>query len=327
MVRKWTRQQPTVTDHHRGARVWWRRILTLAMVALIIGVCVNQAHHIEWDKVIAAVRANTGSVVIRASGLAMLGYFIYSCFDLLAIPTLRHQIPPLRIMAIGVVVYAFNLNVGALIGSVGFRFRLYSKLLPPAAIAHIVGLGIFTNWIGYLWIAGILCLWGKLPLSLLFSSPSQIGTTASQLIGVVMLVVACSYVGLCAGVSRRSWSVWGHDIVLPSMRVALAQSVLGAAHWVCISGVLWVLMRQEVPYVVIMGAQLVSSVAGAVAHIPGGLGIMEIVFVAMLGDRVPNYKILGALFTYRAIYYLVPFVFATLLYFILEARLRVKHAR
>jgi uncharacterized membrane protein YbhN (UPF0104 family) len=302
-----------------GLRARWPLVKKLAIIAfalVVIALLVDQAREVEWGKVFEAVESNTWPVLLRAAGVVVLSYLIYSCFDLLAIPYLGHRIPPIRVMAVGIVAYAFNLNMGSLVGSVGFRFRLYLRLgLKAAEITRIVGLSLTTNWLGYLWVAGGIFAWGVLPIP----DNWRVGSGALQVIGMGMVAAAAAYVAVCAWSPRRSWSVRGHDIYLPSGWVALAQSALGAACWMTIGAVVWVLMRHDVPYPVVLGILLLSGIAGAVTHIPGGLGVVEAVFVAMMAGQVPHYEILGTLLTYRALYYLGPFVVAAVLYFILEA--------
>ncbi|OZI23409.1 hypothetical protein CAL26_08125 [Bordetella genomosp. 9] len=306
----------------QGLRARWpllRKIIFIAFALLVIGLLVNLARDVEWEKVMEAVRANTWPVLLRACGVAVASYLIYACFDLLAIPYLGHKIPPLRVMAVGIVAYAFNLNMGSLIGSVGFRFRLYLKMgLQAAEITRIVGLSLTTNWLGYFWVAGGLFAWGVLPIP----DNWNIGAGALRVIGAAMVLAAVAYVALCAWSRRRSWTIRGHEIFLPSGKVALAQSVLGSACWMSIGMVVWTLMRHDVSYALVLGVLLLSGIAGAVTHIPGGLGVVEAVFVAMLSGQVPHYEILGTLLTYRAVYYLGPFAIAAVLYFILEAGIR-----
>src|SRR3546814_3851721 len=65
--------------------------------------------------------------ILRLAALfAAASYAIYACFDWFA-RIYTPQVPKLRQFEIALVSYAFNLNLGALIGSVGFRYRLYSR--------------------------------------------------------------------------------------------------------------------------------------------------------------------------------------------------------
>ncbi|ALM83902.1 lysylphosphatidylglycerol synthase domain-containing protein [Bordetella sp. N] len=304
-----------------GWRRHWpllKKVFFTAFALLVIGLIADQARNVEWGKVLEAMQAYTWPVLLRAAGLAVLSYLIYSCFDLLAIPYLGHMIPPVRVMAVGIVAYAFNLNMGSLIGSVGFRFRLYLRLgLAAGEITRIIGLSLTTNWLGYLWVAGGLFAWGVLPIP----DNWNISNYALRGIGVGMLVAAVAYVALCGLARKRSWTVRGHELELPSFKIAVAQSLLGSACWLSIGLVVWSLLRHDVSFALVLGVLLLSGIAGAVTHIPGGLGVVEAVFVAMLGGQVPHYEIIGTLLTYRAVYYLGPFALAALLYFFLEARL------
>ena len=58
---------------------------------------------------------------------------------------------------------------------------------------------------------------------------------------------------------------------------------------------------------------LTSVMATLIVRVPGGLGVLETVFVALLGYRVPQGQLLAALLAYRGIYYLLPLVLATAL--------------
>jgi uncharacterized membrane protein YbhN (UPF0104 family) len=64
---------------------------------------------------------------------------------------------------------------------------------------------------------------------------------------------------------------------------------------------------------------MTSAIAGIWSHVPAGIGVTEVVFLAMLGGRAPESDILAALVVFRAAYYLLPFAFAVLAYIYLEA--------
>jgi uncharacterized membrane protein YbhN (UPF0104 family) len=67
---------------------------------------------------------------------------------------------------------------------------------------------------------------------------------------------------------------------------------------------------------------LVAAVAGVIAHVPAGLGVLEGVFVAFLGPTLGHGQVLAALIAYRALYYLAPLSIAAIAYFVLEAKAR-----
>ena len=58
-------------------------------------------------------------------------------------------------------------------------------------------------------------------------------------------------------------------------------------------------------------------------HVPAGLGVAEVVFVAVLAGGFPDPRILAALLAWRAAYYLVPLAAAVAFYAHVEARASV----
>ena len=79
--------------------------------------------------------------------------------------------------------------------------------------------------------------------------------------------------------------------------------------------------------VAILGILLISCVAGVVAHIPAGLGVLETVFLALLHGQLAQGTLVAALLGYRTLYYLVPLLLAVLTYLILEKRAKAMRRR
>jgi uncharacterized membrane protein YbhN (UPF0104 family) len=67
--------------------------------------------------------------------------------------------------------------------------------------------------------------------------------------------------------------------------------------------------------------------AGAVTHVPGGLGVTETVFVTLLADTLPAPTVLAALLTYRALYYITPLIIGSTMFILFEARMRSRRLR
>ena len=95
-----------------------------------------------------------------------------------------HRLPEPTVMAITFVSYAFNLNMGTIVGAVGMRVRLYSRLgLAPGQITRVVGMSMLTNWLGYFLLAGLaFLLW---PLAL--PDDWHLGRTALRALGAALV--------------------------------------------------------------------------------------------------------------------------------------------
>jgi hypothetical protein len=108
--------------------------------------------------------------------------------------------------------------------------------------------------------------------------------------------------------------------------MALLQVALSATNWALMAALIWTLLEARVEYPAVLCALLAAAVAGVLSHVPAGIGVLEAVFVALLGDRVPKETLIATLLAYRAVYYLLPLAIAAVLYFAFEMRVRRRKA-
>ncbi|MNJ70414.1 Inner membrane protein YbhN [compost metagenome] len=80
------------------------------------------------------------------------------------------------------------------------------------------------------------------------------------------------------------------------------------------------LLPDELFYPSILGILLISCVAGVIAHVPAGLGVLETVFLALLQGQLGQGTLVAALLGYRTLYYLIPLLLALVAYLVLEKR-------
>jgi uncharacterized membrane protein YbhN (UPF0104 family) len=296
-------------------RRWGGRVFLLAFFCLAGWLAWRQAQTVDWSEVLATLRDYRASTLAIAFALAATSYALYGCFDVLSRRYVGARLSNRRAALIGAVSYAFNLNIGSIVGGAGFRFRLYSRLgVEQGTIAAMIAFSIATNWIGYLLVAGAVFAIGGVA----FPEGWKAGDGAMRVIGAVMVALALGYVASCRFSRRREFSFRGRAFRLPSCGMALQQLLLGASNWLVIAGVVFVLLGHQASYPTVLAVVCVASIAGAVAHIPGGLGVIEGVFVAMLGWSIGTGAILAAVLAYRAVYYLVPLAVAGVLFLLLE---------
>lgn len=301
----------------RAAWPWLRRILTITFFALLATLLVRQARAIDWDAVVDTVTGLPLLVLLAAAALACASHLLYSTFDLLGRRNTHHGLPTGRVMAITFVSYAFNLNMGSLVGGVASRYRLYARMgLDAPTITRVMAFSMMTNWLGYLLLGGLLLAFGLVPLP----SEWEIHPVLLPIAGVVIALVPMAYLGLCSLPSRRTWSVRGHTFQLPSFRMGVLQLAISCANWALIAGVLYVLLQDQLPYQTVLAVLLLAAVAGVITHVPAGLGVLEAVFVALLGAIVAPATLIGTLLAYRALYYLAPLAIAVLMFMWLETR-------
>lgn len=305
---------------------WWKplkRVLTVGFLLAVIALLVMQGRAVDWDEVGGAISRMRRAELIGAALLTVVSFAVYSCYDLLGRAYTKHGLGRVQVMTVAFISYAFNLNMGSLIGGVGFRYRLYSKLgLENGVITRILGLSLVTNWIGYLCLAGIVFS------ARLLDVPDNWKVTTNQLqwAGFAFLAIVAAYLCMCAFAKRREFKVRGHELHLPPLRMAFMQLALSMTNWLLMAAVVYLLFAHRIPFVTVFCVLMISSVAGIITHVPAGLGVLEAVFVTLLGGQLPKGEVLASLLAYRAIYFIAPLAIATIVYGVTEARTRRRKA-
>ena len=314
--------EPQQSPRKLTDRVWWPWLKhgVAAVFFVLVGyLLVSQARTIEWGKVLSSLQAYPLSAIGGAAALAAASYVLYSCFDLLGRHYTGHKLATPTVMTLTFVSYAFNLNLGSVLGGVAFRYRLYTRLgLALGVITRVTSFSMLANWTGYLLLAGL--VFSLQPPAL--PANWQIDASQLRLIGLVLLAMALAYLGACAFSHQRTFRLRGHEIELPSLRLAGLQVAMGAGNWLLMSGILFVLLQQRIDFFSVVSVLLLAAIAGVITHIPGNLGVLEAVFVALLSHRMPRHELLAGVVAYRAMYYIVPLLIATVIYLVMETQVK-----
>lgn len=288
-------------------------VFPLAVLALVA----RAARAIDWPQVGTTLAGYDAGMLVAATALTVVSYLVYSGYDLAARRYAHHALPTRRVMLIAGIAYALALNIGALVGGTGFRFRMYSHAgLGVAVISRVIIFSTSTNWLGYLVLAGVLFASGSVVPPPRFAS----GAGWLQAAGFVMAALALAYLFACHRLHGRIFHVRGHHFRLPSVPLALTQFGLAMVNWSLMAAIIFVLLPAPADYPTVLGACLFAAVATALAHVPAGLGVLEAVFVAVFAHRIAPTQVLAALLAYRAIYFLVPLLLAVAGYALLELR-------
>lgn len=298
---------------------WLRRTGAWLFLGLVAVLLVRQARTVDWPSVLRALHDIPRPALLAALAVSAASFALYSTFDLLGRRMTRHRLGAGAVMGVTFVSYAFNLNLGTLVGGVAFRYRLYARLgLDTPTITRVVGFSMLTNWLGYAAVAGSAFLLWPMPLP----PEWRIGPTALRGLGGAALALAIAYLLLCGFARGRVWHVRGHALETPGAAMAWLQLLLSCANWSLMGCVIWLLLQQQLPYPQVLAVLLVAALAGVLTHVPAGLGVLETVFVALLSHRLPADRLLGALLAYRAVYYLAPLAVALVGYAAMEMRAR-----
>ncbi|MFT3804242.1 MAG: lysylphosphatidylglycerol synthase domain-containing protein [Burkholderiaceae bacterium] len=302
-------------------RAWWSgrvaRGLGAGFIVLVLAAVAYAATRVQWREVLAALRDTPPTVLAGAFAIGLCSLLVYGCYDLIGRAWVGHRLTVRQVMQTAFVSYAFNLNLGSLIGGVGMRLRLYQRLgLPNDRIARVIGLALATNWLGFAAVGGV--LYSLAPITL--PADWKVGGGGLRVIGVMLVVLVAGYVLACAFGRRRTLGWRNHHLTLPTWRMAVLQLLVGAINWMMIGMMLYVLLRRQVPYQQVLGVYLLGALAGLLMRVPAGLGVLEAVFLTLIATPQTHHQVLAAVLAYRALYYLIPLAVAAALYVGKEVR-------
>ncbi len=268
-------------------------------------------------KVIASVIASKLSVIPPQSYLfalasTLVAYAALAWYDRIALIHLGKQrgISWVYISVCSFVTYALSHNIGASVVSGGMvRLRAYTaKGLSAAEIAVLVALCSFTFAFGTLILLGIVLVVEPeiiRPLTSL-SRHFAIGDAAARLVGVGFLVFCLIYV-LGAWLKLRPLKIGNFRIVYPGLPIVARQCLAAPLELMGAAGIIYFALPAEgnPGFQIVLGAFLLSFSAGLLSQVPGGVGVMEAVFLAVM-PGVPATAVFAALLVWRLFYLLLP---------------------
>jgi uncharacterized membrane protein YbhN (UPF0104 family) len=252
----------------------------------------------------------TGYVLAGFS--ALMAYIALAWYDRIALIHLNRQkdISWPFVASCSFVTYALGHNLGASVLSGGLvRLRAYgSKGLSAAEVAILVALCSFTFVYGTVLLLGfVLVVQPEIVHPLAEMIPRlDLPTPLIQLIGAVML-------GLCALYVLGSWRHFkpvhfrSVHIVYPRLPVVARQLMAAPLELIAAAGIIYFVLPEagHPGLITVLGAFLLSFSAGLLSQTPGGIGVMEAVFLAVLPTVAPS-AVIAALLIWRLMYLLIP---------------------
>lgn len=311
-----------VPERRSPTRRWlMRAVLAVFYVALAVMLW-TIGRELDWAEAATAFAALPIGTILTAAGCSLSCYALYAAYELLAARQARIALSQPQIAAIGFASYACNLSLGAMLGALGLRLRLYTaRGIDAACVARVIAFNLMTNWSGYLLVLGmaLLCLRIEPPPAW------RIGATALQVIGAGLLAIVAGYLWACARARRRTWRWRRLTIELPALQIALIQLALSVPVWLLGAASLYALLPAA-DFGLVLVTLLGSAVIGLVVRVPAGLGVVEAVFIASLGGQLGQAPLLAALLAYRCVHYLAPLALGLATFAALEFAGRSKRA-
>jgi len=292
-------------------------LLILAAAAFVLNELLRDA---DFGKVAAALKAQPIQKIAAAGAFVVAGYVTLTFYDLFALHTIgRHKVPYAVAALASFASSTIGHSLGAAVLTGGLiRFRIYSvwglTVVDIAKIAFVTGM---TFWLGNAFLLGGATAYAPEAASAVDHLPLWI----NRAIGLAGLAAIACYL-LWLTPRRRAVGRSGWRIVLPSLRFTLVQIGIGALDLSLVTMAMYILLppTPAVGFVTVLVIFLTATLLGTVSHAPGGLGVIEATMLVGLA-QFQREELLAALLTFRALYFVLPLLLATISLGLRELRL------
>ncbi|PKR91252.1 hypothetical protein CXZ10_00620 [Pleomorphomonas diazotrophica] len=297
-------------------RYFWPMVAT-ATIVLSVWLLLRELRGLSLEKVGDSLAAIPSPHWALAAGSTLLAYAALAGYDRVALLHLGKRISWWFITICSFTTYALSHNIGASVVSGGVvRYRAYStKGLSPAEIGLLVAFCSFTFILGTITLIGLVLV---LDPDIMLRFGDLLPITASRATGVLLLLLVALYI--LGSVMRFKPLRLGPLVIdYPSLHVTLSQLAVGVCELLGAAGIIYFALPDagNPGYFIVLGIFLMSFSAALISHVPGGLGVLELVFVMGLPDMA-DADVIAALLVFRLFYLILPFIMALVVVMLFE---------
>lgn len=311
---------PAMGENWTGAlRTIIARVLPVALLAAAAWVLWRELHGLSLAEIGREIHAWGAGRIALAAALVALSYGLLAANEQLGLRWAGAKVPLLSGLTGSFVAYAFANSIGLTpIVAGAVRARLYGR--------HGADVGKVARTTLYCAVSFALGLSSLAGVSLLCAPPATFDALhlhpgPARAVGIALLALPAAYILACL-TARGTLRVFGRAFTLPPPSSGLAQLAIGVADNIATSALVWLLVGGAAPsFATFASAYAVSTAAGLISGLPGGVGVFEGAMLALLPD-LDRAALTAAFVGYRLFYYIVPLLLAAGLLLSLESGAR-----
>ncbi len=257
--------------------------------------------------------------LLASVALMLLNYVILVGYDWLALLAINKPLSLQRVSLVSFIGQTVSYNFGALLGGTTVRYRFYATWgFSVADIVRLVLMLAVTFWVGALGLCGLVFMISPpiIPEEFLHAFPIK----DIRLLGALLFSLAIVYFIACHFV-RKTITLFGKEFSFPPLKVALMQAFVAGIDLIVAAGCMYVLFSPElgVSFGQFLPSYLMAQVAVVLTHIPGGVGVFELV-ILHLTQTANEQMVIAVVLCFRIIYFILPLLMAAVLLAIYEVR-------
>ena len=279
-------------------------VIGIGAVVLSLWLLFRELRGLSVADVETAFAAIPASRWLLAVVSTLVAYLALAWYDRIALLHLGFTLSWRFISAVSFTTYALSHNIGmSMFSGAMVRYRAYStKGLTIGDVGVLVAFCSFTFALGTILLGGLVLVFEPGIVQRLF----QVEPLLARLAGAAMLLFVALYVG-GAALHLKPLSVGTYKLVYPRLPIAMRQLLAGPLELMGAAGIIWCALPADhnPGFFIVLGVFLASFSAALLSHAPGGIGVLELVFVAALPDT-PRADVVAALLVFRLLYLVIP---------------------
>lgn len=284
-------------------------VVGVITIAFSIWLLYRELRGLSLDDIGQSLQAIGTHDWILAGLSTLLAYAALAGYDRIALKHLGRDVGWLFITVCSFTAYALSHNVGAsVVSGAVVRYRAYSsKGLSATEIGALVAICSFTFAIGTVFLMGLVLV---LQPDITERFSDVLPVEASTTTGIIILALIGLYI-LGSLLKLRPLQIRSFRLSYPPLKLVVQQLMVGPIELIGAAGIIYFALPEagNPGFLVVLGIFLVSFSAALISHAPGGLGVLELVFITGMPDMNPA-DVIAALLVFRLFYLIIPFVMA-----------------
>jgi uncharacterized membrane protein YbhN (UPF0104 family) len=280
-------------------------VIGLGAVAFSVWLLYRELRGISLHDVIDSLNAISYHNWLMAAGATLLAYTALAGYDRIALLHLRRKVRWAFITLCSFTTYALAHNIGmSVMSGAVVRYRAYaSQGLTIGEVGVLVAFCSFTFALGTILAGGVVLTIEPTVAERFFPDlPVNVGWG----VGICMLLFVALYI-TGSWLNLKPLRIGRFELRYPKLPIVMQQLVVAPLEVVGAAGIIYFVLPEagNPGFLVILGIFLASFSVALLSHAPGGIGVLEFVFLTGLPDIDPA-AVLAALVVFRLFYLLIP---------------------
>lgn len=306
---------------------WIWPVIGIGAVAFSIWLLIDELRGISLDDIGAGLAAIRPHQWLLSALAACAAYAALAGYDHIALLHIGKKVNWLFVTVCSFSTYALSHNIGgSVISGAVIRFRAYgTRGLTPQDVGVLVAVCSLTFALATVVLAGVLLI---LNPSLVDRVRPDLPNWAGLAAGALLLFLVVAYV-FGSWLHFRPFSVAGFQLHYPRLPIVARQLIVGPLEILAAISIIYFALPQagNPGFLTVAGVFVASFTVAQLSHAPGGIGVLEVVFIKGLPE-MEEVDVLAALLVFRLLYLLVPLFISIIVVIVFErSQLATRWAR